>query len=110
MKRILIIEAQIKRYRKPFYDRLNLALCREGMQLKVVYSSPRPSETQKHDNCELPREYGVKIKGFWIGNGRLLIQPAIRQVVSADLVVVDQANKLLLNHLLLPLSLFKMKK
>jgi glycosyltransferase involved in cell wall biosynthesis len=110
MKRILIIEAQIKRYRKPFYDRLNLALCREGMQLKVVYSPPRPSETQKHDNCELPREYGVKIKGFWIGKGRLLIQPAIRQVVSADLVVVDQANKLLLNHLLLPLSLFKMKK
>jgi len=58
MKRVLIIEAQIKRYRKPFYERLNDALNREDVQLKVVYSAPSPAEARKHDNCDLPREYG----------------------------------------------------
>lgn len=110
MKKVLIIEAQIKRYRKPFYERLNSALSREGMQLRVVYSAPAPSEAQKHDNCELPREYGVKVSGYWIAKGRLLFQPAFREVATADLVVVDQANKFLLNHFLLPLSLFKLKR
>ncbi|MGB9465154.1 MAG: glycosyltransferase [Candidatus Acidiferrum sp.] len=110
MKRVLIIEAQIKRYRAPFYERMHSALSNEGVQLKVVYSAPAPSEAQKHDNCELPRDYGVKVKGYWIGNERLLFQPALREIAAADLIVIEQANKLILNHLLLPLSLCKIKK
>jgi glycosyltransferase involved in cell wall biosynthesis len=110
MKRVLIIEAQIKRYRKPFYDRLNSALCKEGVQLKVVYSAPPPSEAEKHDNCELPREYGVKVKGYWVARGRLLFQSVFREVALADLIVIDQANRFLLNHFILSLSLFKLKK
>jgi L-malate glycosyltransferase len=109
MKRVLIIEAQIKQYRKPFYERLHSALRKEGVQLRVVYSAPAPSEAQKNDNCELPRGFGVKIKGYWIGKERLFFQPAFREVASADLVVVDQANRFLLNHVLLPLSVFKLK-
>jgi glycosyltransferase involved in cell wall biosynthesis len=110
MKRVLIIEAQIKRYRKPFYERLHSALRKEGVQLKVVYSAPAPSEARKNDNCELPCKFGVKINGYWIGKERLLFQPAFREVASADLVVVDQANRFLLNHFLLPLSFFKLKR
>jgi L-malate glycosyltransferase len=110
MKRVLIIEAQIKRYRKPFYDRLHSALCKEGIDLRVVYSTPGPLEAQKHDNCELPRLYGAKVKAYWMGQQRLLLQLAFREIASADFVIVEQANRFLLNHLLLPLSLFKMKK
>src|SRR5277367_474713 len=110
MKRVLIIEAQIKRYRKPFYERLNHALCREDVQLKVVYSPPSPSEERKHDNCDLPQEYGVTIKGYWFGKGQFLFQPALREIVLADLVVVDQANRFILNHFLIPLSFLKLKR
>jgi glycosyltransferase involved in cell wall biosynthesis len=110
MKKVLIIEAQIKRYRKPFYERLNNALCREDVQLKVVYSAPSPAEERKNDNCDLPQEYGVKMKGYWFGKGRLLFQPALREVALADLVVVDQANRFILNHFLIPLSFFKLKR
>ena len=110
MKRALIIEAQIKRYRKPFYERLHAALAREAIQLRVVYSSPSASEAAKHDNCELPREYGVKIKAWWLANKRLIFQPAFREIASADLVVMDQANKFVVNHFLFPLSLFKLKR
>jgi L-malate glycosyltransferase len=110
MKRVLIIEAQIKRYRKPFYECLKNALLREDVQLKVVYSAPSPAEERKNDNCDLPQEYGVKIKGYWFGKGRFLFQPALREVALADLVVVDQANRFILNHFLIPLSFFKLKR
>ena len=109
MTNVLIIEAQIKRYRKPFYDGLHVALRKEGIRLKVVYCPPPPSEAEKQDNCELPREYGVKVEGRWLGGERLLWQPALRHILAADLVVMDQANKLILNHFLLPMSLFKLK-
>jgi glycosyltransferase involved in cell wall biosynthesis len=110
MKRVVIIEAQIKRYRKPFYERLHSALSMEGVESRVVYSEPASSEAQKQDNCELPRTYGVKVKGYWIGNERLVFQPALREIAAADLIVIEQANKFILNHFLLPLSLIKMKK
>jgi L-malate glycosyltransferase len=110
MNRVVIIEAQIKRYRKPFYERLHSALCKEGIESRVVYSEPASSEAQKHDNCELPRDYGVKVKGYWIRKERLVFQPALREIAAADLIVIEQANKFILNHFLLPLSLLKMKK
>jgi L-malate glycosyltransferase len=109
-KRVLIIEEQIKRYRQPFFRRLHTELCKEDVQLRVVYSLTAPCEALKRDNCELPREFGVKIKGRWMGKRRLFFQPAFREVAAADLVVIDHANRFLLNHLLLPLSLLKLKK
>jgi len=110
IKKILIVEEQIKRYRRPFYDRLHKALCEEGIQLRVVYSAPERSEMQKHDNCELPREYGVKVKGYRMAKGRLLFQPAFRELAFADLVIIEHANRFLLNHFLLPLSLLRLKR
>jgi L-malate glycosyltransferase len=110
MKKVLIIEAQIKRYREPFYMRLHAALRGQSVQLEVVYSAPAPSEAQKHDNCELPHEFGAKVPGYWMGSERLLLQSAIKQIAAADLVIIEQANKFILNHFLLPLSLFRLKK
>lgn len=109
MKRVLIIEAQIKRYRLPLYLRLHAALARDAVELRVVYSDPPPSEARKRDNCDLPRDFGVKVRGYSLARSRFLWQPAFRQIAAADLVVMDQANRFLLNHLLLPLSLFRLK-
>ncbi len=110
MKSVLIIEAQMKQYRLPFYERLHDKLRREGIRLKVVYSDPAAEEKQKRDNCDLPGEYSVKVKGYWFWNDRLLFQPALRVIADSDLVVIDQANRLVLNHLLLALSLLGVKR
>jgi glycosyltransferase involved in cell wall biosynthesis len=109
-KRILIIEAQMKQYRLPFYTMLQESLRKEGMRLRVVYSEPIAEEAQKRDNCDLPAEFGVKVKGYWFWNKRFLLQPAFREITAADLVIVDQANKLVMNHLLLPLALLGIKR
>jgi glycosyltransferase involved in cell wall biosynthesis len=109
MNRVLIIEAEMKRYRVPFYKGLHAALQSDGIQLQVAYSEPRFVEASKHDQCNLPEEYGTKVTGYWVFN-KLLLQPLFRQAVSADLVILDEGNRYLLNHLLLPFSASKLKK
>jgi glycosyltransferase involved in cell wall biosynthesis len=104
MKSVLIIEAQMKQYRAPFYARLNDALRADGIRLTVAYSDPPPSEARKKDNCELPPEYGLKVNGSWLWPNRLLRQPLLTDALTADLVIVEQANRFILNHLLLPLA------
>lgn len=110
MSTVLIIEAQIKLYRKPFYERLHAALREDGVQLEVLYSAPPPSEAQKQDNCHLPASYGIEAPGYWFANERLLLQLHWREVFGADLIIIEQANKFIANHLLLPISLLRLKK
>jgi glycosyltransferase involved in cell wall biosynthesis/peptidoglycan/xylan/chitin deacetylase (PgdA/CDA1 family) len=104
MKSVLIIEAQMKQYRAPFYARLNDALRADGIRLTVAYSDPAPSEARKKDNCELPPEYGLKVNGSWLWPNRLIHQPLLKAALTSDLVIVEQANRFILNHLLLPLA------
>jgi len=104
VKRVLIIEAQIKQYRVPFYERLYAALLDAGIELRVAYSDPSSIEARKKDTCDLPKEYGVKVNGYWVLPERLIFQAVFRQIARADLVIVDQGNKFVWNHFLLPLS------
>jgi glycosyltransferase involved in cell wall biosynthesis len=104
MNRVLIIEAQIKQYRLPFYELLVERLREKSIELQVAYSDPSAAEASKKDNCDLPDYYGKKVNGYWLLREKLLFQPLLFAAVRADLVIVDQGNKFLLNHILLPLS------
>ena len=104
MKNVLIVEAQMKQYRAPFYALLYEALHADGIQLTVAYSEPPASESWKKDTCELPEEYGLKVSGYWLWPEKVLYQPLLRSAISSDLVVLDTGNKFLLNHLLLAFS------
>lgn len=110
MRRVLFIEAQMKQYRVPFYERLYAALSDAGIQLRVAYSDPCRTEKSKQDTCDLPAKYGVKVKGRWLIPEKLIFQAVLGEIVRADLVVLDQANKFLLNHLILPMSLARIKR
>jgi len=110
MKRVLIIEAQIKQYRFVFYEQLKAALQRSDIDLQVGYSDPTPVEAAKRDNCNLPTDYGRKVKGYWFFGDKILFQPLLSSAVSADLVVVEQANRFVLNHLLIMLSRIGLKR
>lgn len=110
MKRVLIIEAQMKQYRLPFYARLYESLRADGLQLRVAYSGPAQEEMGKGDNCDLPSEYGAETKGLWLFGKRMLYQPLVREIHSADLVISEQANKLVLTHYLLLLSRLGIKR
>jgi glycosyltransferase involved in cell wall biosynthesis len=109
MSRVLMIEAEMKRYRAPFYGGLHAALQSDGIQLQVAYSEPRSVERSKQDQCNLPDEYGTKVTGYWLFN-KLLLQPLLHQAALADLIILDEGNRYLLSHLLLPFSACRLKK
>ena len=104
MKTVLIIQRQMKLYRAPLFAKLHGLLREEGIELTVAYSAPPHRETQKKDTCALPTEYGLKVKGYSFLPEGLLYQPVMRKALRSDLVIVEQANRHLLNHVLVPLS------
>ena len=65
MKKVLIIESRMTRYRVPFYSQLYMALLKEGIQLQVGYSDPLQMEAVRGDSCDLPPEIGLKVRAHW---------------------------------------------
>src|SRR5579884_208015 len=94
---VLIVEAQIKKYREAFYRGLYQRLLADGIRLVVAYSDPPHSELCKNDSCDLPLEFGVKVKAYWGYREKLCYQPLLRQALRADLVILDEGNRYLLN-------------
>jgi glycosyltransferase involved in cell wall biosynthesis len=100
----------MKQYRIAFFCRLHEALQDDGVHLTVAYSEPVAGELGKADNAELPGSVGLKVKGHWLARGRLLYQPLLGRILKSDLVVVEQANKYILNWLLMVASRIGAKK
>jgi glycosyltransferase involved in cell wall biosynthesis len=103
-RRVLILWPQIKQYRKRFLCELAARLGRDGIALRVAYSAPNRDERTKSDNVELPAELGVEVPGLWLLGRRVFAQLAWREVRDADLVIVEQGNRLVINFLLIALS------
>ena len=110
MKTVLIIEAQMKQYRLPFYEMLYERLRDADIRLRVAYSDPAGQELRKRDNCVLPLEFGLSVKGSWVFYDRVLYQPLLREICFADLVITDHAYKLALTHYLLLVSRLGLKR
>jgi glycosyltransferase involved in cell wall biosynthesis len=108
MYRVLIIQPQMKRYRVPFFQKLHRALEQDGIELRVAYSAPNAVDRRRNDSADLPPEYGRKVKSLWFGN-RFLYQAVWREVVRADLVIVGNENKFLINLILLVFARVNLK-
>ncbi|MFB3814968.1 MAG: glycosyltransferase family 4 protein [Terriglobales bacterium] len=110
MRNVIIIQAMAKQYRLPFFEKLHAALLQDGVRLRVLYSGPNGHEAVKGDNVDLPPEFSRKVKAHWMFRGKVLYQEVLADVRNADLIVVEQANKHIINYLLLLLSSLNMKK
>jgi glycosyltransferase involved in cell wall biosynthesis len=110
MIRVLIVESQINQYRLPFYTSLYKVLTERKIHLTVAYSDPNSEEQLKKDTSDLPSDFGRKVPGYWFCRRHVLWQPLLGMALRADLVIVEQANKFVLNHLLLVLSRFCLKR
>jgi glycosyltransferase involved in cell wall biosynthesis len=100
-KKVVFVYRYIPQYRLPFYKCLH-DLCKDSeIDLTVLYGDPSPAETKKGDSVDF--KFGKRIANWWfsIGSRELVWQPVLPDIQSADLVVVEQANKLLINYLLI---------
>lgn len=108
-KRVCIIQPVMKQYRLPFFTALYALLAREGIDLLVVYGTPWQEESRRNDHATLPPPLGVLVKTRLLG-GKLLWMPVLKPLLAADLVVVEHANKHLLNYPLAALSRMGLKR
>lgn len=100
-KRVVILYKTLPQYRRQFFELVRQQLAEQGVQLDLVYGQPTPQDAKKKDTVEIP--WAIKRPNTFINiKGRTLYwQPVLKDISGADLVIVEQASKLLVNYMLI---------
>ncbi len=102
----MIVQRGISRHRVPFYERLRSQLAERDIELQLVHGYFAPWERGKGDLACIPWATQIDNKVLRCRGREIYWQPVPLSIFSADLVVVEQANRLLLNYLMLLLRPF----
>lgn len=100
-RQVAIVQRELPSYRLPFYERLREDLARRDIDLVLVRSGTAGSGRLPGDEGTLRWARSLPAREFGVGHHRVLWQPLDRAVRDADLVIVEQASRLLLNYVLL---------
>ncbi len=102
MQEVAFITRYVPQYRAPFLAQARALLDEEGVRLRVLYGQPNAAEVAKGDAVRVP--WGEYARNLIVPVGRrdIYVQPVLRRAWGADLVVVEQGSRLLLNYLLVP--------
>jgi glycosyltransferase involved in cell wall biosynthesis len=103
-RRAVILYRSIPQYREPFYDALRDLLRRQDIEFLLLFGDSDNSERSKLDSVDVAWATRIRNRIWRIGNRTLYWQPALRHLRRGDLVVVEQASKLLVNYPLLILQ------
>ncbi len=98
---VTIVQSSLPHYRVPFFEALRLELGRHGVALRLIYSPPSAKEASKNDTSSLSWALQVPKRVVAVGPRGLYWQPCVALLQGSDLVIVEQASKLLLNYVLL---------
>lgn len=93
-KRVVILQEHLPHYRLKFYDCLREELSIRGVELQLIYS-PATSLAAVPGRLDWAKEIVCKRLG------KLVWQPVWRDFNGADLIIVHQENKYLINYLLM---------
>lgn len=106
-KKVVIIQRVLKNYRIAFLNSLKENLQTEDIELLFIYGE---DDLIVFDNAEV--DWGIKIKNsrYKIFGKKFYYQPVIKYIKDADLIIVEQATKYIINYLLLLLRLMRLKK
>jgi glycosyltransferase involved in cell wall biosynthesis len=99
--RILFICEWIPRYQQSFFESLRMRLKQPGLELTVVQGDPPPRTALRGDAIRLPWALHRPSAYLGLGERRLVWQPWRTEALHSDLVIADQASRLLLNYWLL---------
>ncbi len=110
MKEVTIIQRILPQYRIDFFEGLRDSLKREGVKLQLVYGGGDKNDALKKDEVELNWAKKIKNHRYRIFSTNLYWQPCLSYIKKSELIIVEQANKNLINYLLLFSKLFNKKK
>ena len=98
---VVVIQRVLPHYRVAFFSRLSYYLRNRGVRLRVLFGQERPGMVPK---SVYPDEDWAEFvpNRYWSFSGiELVWQNGFHMLGTPDLVVVEQANRLLVNYLLL---------
>lgn len=102
--RVLIVWRSLLHYRVPFFNQLRQQLGARGIELEVAHGQPTTAEALRRDGGDLPWGTLLSNRIVPLRNKEVIWQPCIRRAAHADLVVVEQAARLLANYPLLAMQ------
>lgn len=108
--KVVVLYKSLPHYRKPFFERLKKKLEGRGVDFSLIYGEPEATEASKKDLADI--SWANKIKNTTVRFcGRTFYwQPCLSLLKDADLIIVEQANKLLVNYYLWILNLAGISK
>lgn len=106
MASVVIVQRVLPHYRVPFFRRLRDALAQNGIELKLFFGQEYPGTVPCTVDLNTAWARRIENQYFRWREMELVWQPCVRYLQNADLVIVEQANRLLVNYVLLLLHRF----
>lgn len=95
---VLIIQRLLPHYRRPFFEQLRAACAQLGIELLLAHGEAQGAEARRKDTVALPWAVSIRNRSVSFGSRSLCWQPCLGLLPRADLVIVEQASRLLLNY------------
>ena len=101
MSKVTIIQRIVPHYRIPFFEALHRELAQAGIELQLIYGQEYPGTVPRSEH--LQHSWTIPINNRYINTalGQVVWQPCLSHLKDSDLIVVEQANFLLLNYWLM---------
>lgn len=99
--RVVIVQPLLLEYRVTFYELLRDRLDAAGIRLEIVHGAPPHGTEREWQTRDLGWTTRVDERIVPVGSFHLAWQPCLDEVAGADLVIVEQATKRLVNYVLL---------
>ncbi|QSA98932.1 glycosyltransferase family 4 protein [Methylococcus sp. EFPC2] len=100
---LTIIQRVLPHYRVPFFEGLNSELEKKGVRLTLLAGREKPGTVPRSVNVDYQWLQWVENTYFDVGRYELVWQHCLNKTISSDLVIIEQANRLLINYCLLAL-------
>jgi glycosyltransferase involved in cell wall biosynthesis len=101
--RIVILQKSLPQYRVAFFNGLREELAKREIDLELIYGD---MDEGRKDKVKLDWATFLPNKYLNLRFIKLIWQPCLKQIRNADLVIVEQADKLLLNYFLFIRKIF----
>ena len=95
---VVFLMRHVHHYREPFYRGLKDRLSNDGVKFELVHGQPSPAESTKNDSLMPDWSTFVPNKILSVADRELIYQPILRLVQDKDLVIMEQASRLLVNY------------
>jgi glycosyltransferase involved in cell wall biosynthesis len=105
-RRVVMLLRYIPQYRLPFLTRLHEKCIGANIDLKVIYGTPAKNDSMKADGIDFQPGLFIPNRIVPFGQSELIWQPVLSHTQDADLVIVEQQSKLLVNYILIAQQLF----